>query len=152
MDNGPPFASDEFEQFQQLQYIEHITSSPHFSQSNGFIERQVKTLTTALSTSQDARRPMDDLLLELQSTPITPKMPVSREIIHNRMIQCPGKPSMPINKEAVWDYLTAKKQYQKMSFDRADNIKPLSTLSPGQEVLFLSLTDHHIYILGTVLD
>ena len=152
MDNGPPFSSEEFKQFLQLQYIEHITSSPHFPLSNGFFERQVKTQNTTLSTIQDAGRTLNDLLLELQSTSITPKMPALREILHNRMIQHPGKPSMSVDMEAVWDYLITKKQYQKTYFHRAQNVKPLSTLDPSQEVLFLSPADHHTCVPETILD
>ena len=121
-------------------------------QSNGFIERQVKTLKTTISTSQDARRTLDDLLLEMWSTSIAPKMPAPREVPHNRMIQCPSKPLMPVDMETVWNYLITKKQYQKMYFDRAYNVQPLSTLNPRQEVLFLSPTDHHACNLGTILN
>ena len=70
-DNGPPFVSQEFTQFVQQQYIDHITSSSDFPQSNDFIEHQVKTtLKTILSTIQDASSSIDDLLLDLQSTPL----------------------------------------------------------------------------------
>ena len=61
--NGPPLAPNEFEQFLQFQHITHITFSPHFPQSNGFIKHQVKTLKTALSTSQDVVTPQEDLFL-----------------------------------------------------------------------------------------
>ena len=48
--------------------------------------------------------------------------------------------------------VSSQKAVSKDYFDRAHNIKPLSTLDPGQEVLFLFLTDHHTYFPGTVLD
>ena len=57
-DNGPPFTAEEFEPFLQRQYINHITSSPHFHQSNGFIEQQVKILKTTLSTSKLPEHPL----------------------------------------------------------------------------------------------
>ena len=56
---------EEFDRFLQRQFIDHITSSPHFHCSNGFIGRQVKTLKTALSAAQDVRIPHVTLLLEL---------------------------------------------------------------------------------------
>ena len=64
-----PFTVEEFESLMQRQSINHITS-PHFHHSNGFQEQQVKTIKTALSTTQDAKTSLETLLLELQSTPI----------------------------------------------------------------------------------
>ena len=54
--NGPPFVSNELTQFLQYNHIDHITSSPHFPRSNGFIEGKVKTLKTALSTTQESKK------------------------------------------------------------------------------------------------
>ena len=47
-DNGPPFSSGAFAKFMQQEHIKHITSSPHYLKSNTFIERQIKTIKTAL--------------------------------------------------------------------------------------------------------
>ena len=38
-DNGPPFSLETLQKFLTTQYIGHITSSPHYPKSNGFIER-----------------------------------------------------------------------------------------------------------------
>ena len=64
-----------------------ITSSPHFPKSNGVIEWQLHTIKTALSTSQDSKVSIEDLLLDLHSTPIGPNMPSPQEILHNRTFQ-----------------------------------------------------------------
>ena len=102
-DNGPPFASEEFVQFLQWQLIDHITPSPHFPWSNSFIKCQVKTLKTTLSTTQDAGRLLEDLLLDLFCNPISPNMPLSYEILHNWTIQCPGKSSTLVHMECIQD-------------------------------------------------
>ena len=86
-DNGPPFASDELAEFFMHHCIAHHTSSPHFPRSNGFIERQVRTIKTALSTALPAIKPLASVLLYLRSMPIGPKMPSPHEILHNRSIQ-----------------------------------------------------------------
>ena len=54
-DNGPPFSSEPFSSFLTSLGIEYITSSPLYPQSNGFIERQIKTIKTALTTAQHSR-------------------------------------------------------------------------------------------------
>ena len=74
-DNGPPFSSEALQKFLTSQYIDHITSSPHYPKSNGFIERQIKTIKTALDTAKSSGKYLDDLLLSLRSTPIGPHLP-----------------------------------------------------------------------------
>ena len=85
-------------------------SSPHIPLSNGFIEQQVKMFKTTLSTGQDTATFLQDLLLDLQLIPITPMMLSPREILHNRNIQCPGRPSTLIGMEAVWNHLITKRR------------------------------------------
>ena len=97
--NRPPFMTEGFERFLQRKLIDHITFSLHFHHSYGFIERQVKrctictwhkafhTLKTTLTIAQDAGTSHETLLLELWSTPIALKMPLSQEILHNCTIQ-----------------------------------------------------------------
>ena len=43
LDNGAPFSSEALQKFLASQYVDHITSSPHYPKSNSFIERQIKT-------------------------------------------------------------------------------------------------------------
>ena len=59
---------------------------------------------------------------------------------------------MPVNMEMVWDYQIAKKELQKQNFDKSHNVKPLLTLDPSQEVLFLSPAKQHSYIPGTIIE
>ena len=66
-DNGPPFASDELTEFLMCHCIAHHTSSPHFPRSNGFIERQVRIIQTALNTALPANKPLAKVLLDLRS-------------------------------------------------------------------------------------
>ena len=80
--NGPPFNSEPFTKFLIEQRVEHITSSPHYPKSNGFIERQVKTMKTALATATASRKTLDDVLLSIRSTPKGPNLPSPREILH----------------------------------------------------------------------
>ena len=82
-DNGLPFSSEAFQKFPTSQYIDHITSFPHYPKSNGFIEKQIKTIKIALDTAKSSGKSLNDLLLSLRSMPIGPHLP-SRKILHNR--------------------------------------------------------------------
>ena len=52
--NGPQYSSAEFQQFSKEYSFLHITSSPHFSQSNGQAERGVKTTKKLLRNAEDS--------------------------------------------------------------------------------------------------
>ena len=43
-DNGPQFVSEEMKEFRQSYFSVHVTSSLHYPQSNGLVERTVKTV------------------------------------------------------------------------------------------------------------
>ncbi|XP_049276043.1 uncharacterized protein K02A2.6-like [Rhipicephalus sanguineus] len=52
-DNGPQFAAKEFSAFAKSYGFCHVTSSPHFPQSNGEVERMVRTVKDLLRKADD---------------------------------------------------------------------------------------------------
>ena len=151
-DNGPPFSSETFAKFLAKNKIDHITSSPHYPKSNGYIECQVKTIKTALATAEASGKTIDKILPHIRSTPIGPDLPSPREILHNLTDARPGKPSRPVNFTLIRNYLISQKVKQKDNHDSRHQAKPLPELLPGQQVLFLSPVDNKSeYIPGTIL-
>ena len=67
-DNGPQYSSEEFRIFTIDWKFQHTTSSPHYPQSNGFIERSVQTVKKILSKTKDPEK----ALLIFRTTPVTP--------------------------------------------------------------------------------
>lgn len=65
-DNGPQFSCREFKNFANEYGFEHITSSPKYPQSNGFIENAVKIAKMRISSSEDPYK----ALLAYRSTPL----------------------------------------------------------------------------------
>ena len=65
-DNGPQYASEEIQEFAKQYGFKLVTSSPRYPQSNGFIERMVKTVKQLFSQSDD----QDLALLTYRSTPL----------------------------------------------------------------------------------
>ena len=52
-DNGPPIDSNKFHDFAADWGFQHITSSPKYPQSNGEVERAVKTMKMIVKKSTD---------------------------------------------------------------------------------------------------
>ena len=52
-DNGSPFNSQEFADYLSSHGVKHTTSSPHYPQSNGFIERHIQTVKNLLYKAMD---------------------------------------------------------------------------------------------------
>ena len=69
-DNGPPYNSYEFQQFMTSYDIEHVTSSPHYPQSNGKVESAIKTAKRLLKKSNAARSDIHLALLDWRNTPL----------------------------------------------------------------------------------
>ena len=52
-DNGPQYSSQEMKNFANQYNFKHITSSPHYPQSNSMAEHMVKTAKSFLEKSAD---------------------------------------------------------------------------------------------------
>ena len=82
-DNGPPFNGEEFRQFFHDFNFVHTTSSPHFHQSNGFIEAMVK--------KSQKRLQEDGQIPQCSGQSITPAMWHTHH----------GRPSVP-SRDSTW--------------------------------------------------
>ena len=80
-DNGPCCTSTEFKELMKLLQIQHITSSPHFPQSNGFAEAMVKIAKKLLDCSTLQKKPWNFGLMEYRCTPFTANIPSPLELL-----------------------------------------------------------------------
>ena len=84
-DNGPCFASEAFKKFCEEMEVQHITSSPHYHQSNGRVERAIQTvrqLFNKCSTHEEFTLG----LIAYHDTPITDTLPGPAELMFGRRI------------------------------------------------------------------
>ena len=82
--------------------FKHITSSPHYLRSNGFIESKVKTIKMTMKKAKATNTDPLMALLCLRATPIDNKLPSPAEILLGRPTQVnrPGKtPTSTANEE-----------------------------------------------------
>ena len=134
-DNGPQYSSETFKEFTQAWQLQHTTSSPHYPQSNGFAELQVKIVKKAFQKAKDSGHDPQAALLCIRTTPIDSKLPSPSELLYGRRIQG-NIPTILLNnhedKESVHNNLQRRQEKQKRYHDQ--HAKELPPLSRGQEV------------------
>lgn len=83
-DNGPQFASKEFEAFASQYCFDHVTSSPRYPQSNGMIERMVQTVKQCMKKCAEARHDPYLAMLIYRATPLSNSIPSPAELLNGR--------------------------------------------------------------------
>jgi hypothetical protein len=86
-DNGSQYSCRQFKQFATEWNFKHITSSPRYAQSNGFIERQVQTVKATMKKAKQSNGDLQKALLCLRTTPIDNHLPSPAELLYNRKIK-----------------------------------------------------------------
>lgn len=135
-DNGPQYASSTFQDFAREWGFDHVTSSPHFPQSNGFAERNVQTIKNIFKKCKSSKTDPFLALLCLRSTPIDSHLPSPAELLYTRKIQSnlPGKIDNPLAlKDRIYQRLSDRQETQKKYYD--EGAKSLPPMVPNQQVL-----------------
>ena len=130
-DNGPQYSSSEFADFAKDWEFKHITSSPHYPQSNGMAESAVKAMKNIVKKSNDVYK----ALLAYRTTPLQHGYsPSSVMMSRNIKGTLPTHPSRLTTKSYANLTEERRRQHesQKAYFDEGK--KPLSTLRAGDSV------------------
>ncbi|GFS26222.1 Pol polyprotein [Elysia marginata] len=133
-DNGAQFTSQEFKTFSQEWNFNHITSSPHYPQANGALERAVQTAKTILR-----QKDQHLALLTYRATPIPSVGKSPAELAFGRRLRTrlPVVPTVlkpcGVDHEDLQSRHTAAKVSQKRHFDK--HTHPLPSLHKGDPVL-----------------
>ena len=132
-DNAGHYDSHEFKKFTAEWEFDHVTSSPRYPQSNGFIERQVRTVKDTLIKAKVSGEDPDMALLSLRNTPIDNIIPSPAELLQSRKMR--GNVPVKINAsdDKVQNRLSERQEKQKMYHDRGTHRLP--PLVVGQHVL-----------------
>lgn len=137
-DMGPQYSSSEFQQFLEDWKISMQTSTPHYAQSNGFIERHVQTIKQLIKKTIADKKDIFLALLEYRNTPIDRKTPSPAELLFGRKLKglIPMseeilKPKFDINTQVK--ALQQKQSNQKFYYDK--HAKDLQRLSVNDPVM-----------------
>ena len=93
-DNGPCYTSKEFHNFLSFYQVDHITSSPHYPQSNGFAEALVGIAKKLMEKSVKEGKLWNYGLLQYRTTPISSTLPSPLEMLTGRK-PCSSLPQLP---------------------------------------------------------
>ena len=138
-DNGPPFQSKEFAKFLFGLGIKHITSSPGYPRSNGFIERHIQMVKNMLSKSSNTQS-FQEVLADLRTTRIGAGLPSPAEILHGRNLTTRAQAEIDI--KAIRSVLQERQLKMMLDHDsgrRAKKARPLvvgercHVLGPGNK-------------------
>lgn len=134
-DNGPQFSAKEFSLFADSYGFRHVTSSPRFAQSNGEVERMVRTVKDLLRKARDPYL----ALLAYRDTPgvngVSPAQLLMGRRLQSRVPKTsqqlePGwPPSVPFTLRDQ-----ANRRRQAADFNRRHAVHTLRPLQPGESV------------------
>ena len=151
-DNGPQFASEEFSQFAKQWEFQHVTSSPHYPQSNSKVENAVRTCKRIMKTAKEAKTDVYLAILDFRNTPTedTGTSPVQKLFARRTRTLLP----LSDNQLQTATVLNAKPQLetarvkQAWYYDRGS--KPLPELQ-SEEPICMRLPGAKTWTLGKVL-
>ena len=134
-DNGPQYDSAEFSHFAKEWGFKHVTSSPRFPQSNGEVERGVRTVKNLLQKAEDPAKG----LLAYRSTPLACKFSPAQLLMGRKlknsvpMFHTELNPHWP-DLEKLQARESESKLKQQSNFNLRHKATPLTPLEPGTEV------------------
>ena len=130
-DNGSPFNSQEFADYLSSHGVKHTTSSPHYPQSNGFIEHHIQTVKNLLYKAMDAGTgSFQEVLSELRATKIGNDLPSPTEILHGRSL-ITGEP-VTVDHAKVKAVLVGRQIKDSQQYNKSHRVKSQRALVLGE--------------------
>ena len=145
-DNGPPFASKEFEGFLDYLAIDHKKGVPYWPQSNGEVERYNETLMKTIRIAQfegkDWRKAVENFLFQYRTTPHATTGKSPSELLMGRRLRdkLPGiKIRDSAATEAEWQALLrerdARSKLRQKQYADSRRGAEYSSIAEGDQVL-----------------
>ena len=136
-DNGPQYSSQEYAKFAKQWGFKHVTSSPHYPQSNGLAERTVQTVKNILRKADASGADPYLSILEYRNAPVDSIASPAQMLRSRRLrstLPCVDAQMIPkvVDQAEAVSKLRSKQLKQKYFYDR--NATPLPNLKEGDVV------------------
>ena len=143
--NDTQFTSTLFQKFSNAYGFVHVTTSPYFSQANGFIERTLQTVKGLLQKYKKSGSDPHLAMLCLHSTPLDHNIPSPAVLLNSRVYQTNlpaiSKPSVSLPADGgINAKLQTRQEKQKSQYDKTS--KHLPVIRPDDPVHFLNPHSH----------
>ena len=143
--NDTQFTSTLFQKFSNAYGFVHVTTSPYFSQANGFIERTAQTVKGLLQKCKESGSDPHLAMLCLRSTPLDHNIPSPAELLNSRVYQTNlpaiSKPSLSLSADGdINAKLQTRQEKQKSQYDKTS--KHLPVIRPDDPVRVLNPHSH----------
>ena len=84
-DNRPCYASETFQKLMTEYQVNHITSSPHYPQSNGLAEKYVQIIKNLFHKAKEEGQDLYKCLMTYRNTPLSSTLQSPMQILSNRI-------------------------------------------------------------------
>ncbi|XP_072175785.1 uncharacterized protein [Diadema setosum] len=155
-DNGPQFVGATFQKMCREWGIQHITSSPRYPQSNGSMERIVRTVKSIIKKTTATKQSTAAALLNYRCTSIDSTLPSPAELMFGRQVRSSLSANLDSNTtykgQKNQERLEQRRSRMKEDFDSSGRrVQKLDYLRIGQKVRVLD-QGSHIWIPAEVTD
>ena len=138
-DNGPQYSCKEFQAFASAWEFTHVTTSPHYPQSNGLAEKTVQISKSLMEKAKADQRDAYLSLLEYRNTPVDNFRSPAQLLMSRRLRSILPSTHQQLQPKVVSHRDAHAKrvhqqQHQKRYYDRS--AKPMSSLHEGQTIRF----------------
>ena len=144
-DNGPCYSFREFHNFLSFYQVDHITTNPHYPQSNGFAEALVGIAKKLMEKSVKEGKPWNYGLLQYRTTPISSTLPSPLEMLKGRR-PCSSLPQLP---SSIGQNMETSRIHQELLRRQPTTSTGAMDLEPGQPV-FVKEVNGNVWRTATV--
>ena len=142
-DNGPCYASETFKKLMTEYNVNHITSSPHYPQSNSLAEKYVQIVKNLFHKAKEEGQDLHKCLMTYRNTPLSSTLQSLMQMLSNRLTRS----NLPMSTAAK---LQIGLHINHPTTDQKNQHLPTHDLSINQAVMYQDATTKKWYLATIV--